>query len=178
MVIISDGNREYYEALGTLQQKMKELEKERVRLGLPENCTEERIENARKIERQCKVLIAEEDMEYYADLGMLQQRMKELELERVRLDLPKYCTEEDIRKAKDVEAKKKIEYFLEQKERKAEVIAVRRALQIPDSVSDQQIDNALNIRMERLTIQGPLSHDEARKKYDEEVNLYGRRAKK
>ncbi len=119
------------------------------------------------------VIINENDKAYYESIGMLEKNMKRFEQERIRLGLPDNCTLEELNKAMSIAEQGKINDEIEKKARKSEIDFVRNELQIPESITDQQIDRVLNIRMERLTaINGSISYDDTQKKYTDETTLH------
>ena len=119
------------------------------------------------------VIINENDKAYYESIGMLEINMKRFEQERIRLGLPDNCTLEELNKAMSIAEQGKINDEIEKKVRKSEIDFVRNELQIPENITDQQIDRVLNIRMERLTaINGSISYDDTQKEYTDETTFH------
>lgn len=119
------------------------------------------------------VIINENDKAYYESIGMLETNMNRFEQERIRLGLPDNCTLEELNKAMRIAEQGKTNDEIEKEARKSEIDFVRKELQIPENITDQQIDRVLNIRMERLTaIHGSISYDDTQKGYPDETTLH------
>lgn len=80
MVIINDNDKAYYESIGMLETNMKRFEQERIRLGLPDNCTLEELNEAISITEQGKINVQIEKKHVNQKLILLEMNYKFLRL--------------------------------------------------------------------------------------------------
>ena len=118
------------------------------------------------------VVLNENDRAYYESIGMLERNMKIYEQERIKLGLPDNCTLEELIEARNAAAANKVDNKIEMIARKSEIDFARKVLQIPSTVTDEEIDRMLNVRMERLAaINGPISEENSQIDYREETEI-------
>ena len=118
------------------------------------------------------VVLNENDRAYYESIGMLERNMKIYEQERIKLGLPDNCTLEELIEARNAAAANKVDNKIEMIARKSEIDFARKVLQIPSTVTDEEIDRMLNVRMERLAaINGPINEENSQIDYREETEI-------
>lgn len=86
MVIISKEEKEYLESIGMLDVNMKLYENERIKLGLPDNCTLEELNNA----------INKSNLEKVENHVEKLSRKSEIEFARKELQIPSNITDEQV----------------------------------------------------------------------------------
>ena len=118
------------------------------------------------------VVLNENDRAYYESIGMLERNMKIYEQERIKLGLPDNCTLEELIEARNAAEANKVDNKIEMIARKSEIDFARKVLQIPSTVTDEEIDRMLNVRMERLAaINGPINEEDPQIDYREETEI-------